>query len=254
MLGHEYKPNNENFDRGAITVVDSLDELPPNIIERIPDLEDAENGYVIKEYNRRWTTPSFTMRDHLLFKKESLFSKEDPLKIKKAATDPSLVQQSAILEKRESELRRYFDNFGLDGLVLKTHRFIARNEDGEFSLYEIQKRLPEGFLHLAAAAYKINLDDMTLENIRKLESNVGKLHRALSSLLDEKKDPTFKHFVPDLNSENIGITKDGDIFLYDTNAMKYRKADNDHFAGNVRNSIIELEALDATLKRHLSDL
>ena len=203
FLGEGFQPKHEEmFFEGSVTSVRDLPELPPNILEKIPQLEKSATGYVVKQYN----------------KADANFSKQDSVLVGSVDTK-SLVGQQLVLKARQAALSHYLGE-ELPDIIVPSEFFVARNDSDDFAVYEIQPRLPEyQTLDTIQAAFIKKLNPRQREKLiatgRILLSNLRKL-------LTEENDPVFKVFVPDLNSTNIAITNTGDIKIFDTNYFGFR--------------------------------
>lgn len=242
VLGEQYNPEEEqSFRQGMCTIVKSLEDLPPNIKERIPDLEESEYGYVIKKYNDiKDFDPNYSEQDSILFGEDDI-----PLSTKNPK-EYNLVDQAEILRRRQEELRRYFGD--LEDVITQSYFFVAKDEKNEFFVYELQKRLPdyETLKKFYVGLFEeppSDLDNFSSEQKVTLAVQVRKLIKILEKLLEEKEDFIFSKFIPDFHAGNIAIGDDGNMHLFDTNYWAFQDSGEGGTRGKVRGSIKALKKL-----------
>lgn len=241
FFGERFVPElDSSFVEGSITTVRSLKDLPPNVLEKIPDIEEVKSGYVVKQYNKDFD-PNFSKHDLVLFERTRLSSDN--------YAEFTLIDKATILKKRQDELCRYFEEKGAEHVIVNSHFFIARDEDSEFYLYEIQEKIPD-YVSLE------NHDSIDLETFdsatrQHFLSEVEKLEQILSALLSETNDPTFKTFVPDFHPQNIAITNEGEIRIFDTNYWGFQWSS--FVPAKVEKSVQILRKLKERLKQSLAE-
>jgi len=218
FLTNDFPVREGNFNEGHVTTVRTLADLPPWILERIPELvkdEDSKDEYVIKEYNKKstedgWVPGNFSVFDKFLFENDE----EKRVLSYNGNGKVTVVDKATVLSKRQDHLRRYFSDAGRK-FLLDSYFIPSANENDSVSLYEIQRRLP-GHIFLNELNNYNHLS-LSKEKKHKLVNNAIELKTILEKMWEEDSDKVFSFFLPDFHSNNIAITKDGNLVIFDIN-------------------------------------
>jgi len=150
FLTKDYPPREFDSTEGVVTTVRALSDLPPWVLERIPELKKNEGSeddeYVIKQYNKEgdpdfFTPGNFSVMDRMLFDPSNYPKSLNP----KEKGKVSVVDKANILKARQEHLRRYFGESGRK-FLLDSFFVPSANKDSNVSVYEIQKKLPSHIL------------------------------------------------------------------------------------------------------------
>ena len=248
------------FVPGKVTVVRSMDELPVNIADKIPELKENPDGYIVKQY---YQSPEEGSNEHSVNKIcsidleyfEQLASQtETPFPLSAHNWEElSLVDCSYILKNRQDQLKRYYDDV-LPDLIVDSEFFIAGKsagsgdkKDSSFYLYEIQDRL-KGFItfnHIEDELHG-NWKNKDQEVLKNLLSQLTAFYDVSKKMLSDLKDEYFKDYIPDFHFGNIVVMPNGDLKIFDTNIM-YSK----HHDQRLQQVLSECKILMAYLKNIL---
>jgi hypothetical protein len=234
---------------GAVTFVETFEDLPPNVAERIPELENSPNGFIIKEYKKN---------DRGIFNENDVDLFDDKTRnrlLDKGETNYSVVDKAMILQKRQDELTRYFSD-RMPYAVVKSYYFVARpsevllaldetSKKDTPSLYEVQPKVD--FKETLGELTESTLELLSEEQLEILSHSLDRLREILEDLLSEENDQTFTQYKPDLHAWNIAIDTSGEIKLFDTNLLR-PSSESDYGAIGKSGNTHEEEGLSKTIE------
>jgi hypothetical protein len=250
-----------NFYQGKMTVVRSMDELPINVKDKIPDFRDNPGGFVVKQYYERKEDGSNVntlsskcgIDDVELFEDLERENKE-PFPLSTHNPDNlSLSDYAYILKFRQDQLKRYFAD-KLPDLIVDSKFFIAANTNDDygyrrFYLYEIQKRLI-GFLNLKQLRVGLNTDwGGNREILENLIQQLTVFCELMNKMIGENDDQFFDERIPDFHLGNIAVMPDGNLRVFDTNVMYFKTYEK--AVVMIKGMLQELESLILLLKDFL---
>lgn len=201
--------------KGSCVTAISLDVLPEEILKKVSGIEKSETGYVLKKYNLGHV--NFCKQDILLFGGNKAALPSYPFD-EQYDGNFNVEDQKRILERRQEEVVRYFAE--LPELVIPSHFFIQDDENKPM-LFEVQKRLID---FVAIHDFKSDFLE-TPESKDQLLTESNTLSQLIIQVLNEgdnKTDPVFSEFIPDLNPTNIAVTQEGHLHVYDTNFFGFQ--------------------------------
>ncbi len=251
-----------DFDQGKMTVVRSVDELPINIKDKVPELRDNPDGFVVKQYYERKedgsninTLSSKCGVDDVLLSEDLAknHGEDYPLSTHNP-DDLSLSDYTYILQFRQDQLKRYFIET-LPDLIVDSKFFIAANTDKNsdskrFYLYEIQERL-SGFLNLKQLDDGLNTDwGKNREVLVNLLNQLTIFYDVMTKMVEENDDPFFDKRIPDFHLRNIAVMPDGNLRAFDTNVIYFKNYEK--AAAMIKGMLEKVESLISLLKDILS--
>ncbi len=231
VFGQAYK-SAEMAEKGTVVQIVSLDTVPQNFLERMPGLADKPEGYVLKRYRSRaeWQPGGEYFRaweeladeaDVAFFEQEASLGKVFPLSTHDWAA-LTQIDVITILKRRQAELMSYLEA-ALPGAVLKSEFFLAPDASGQFNIYELQEKIPS-HLDIAQLSQR-DLSSLSVEQRTRARVQLETFLPKLEALI-KKEDVSlfYQRFLPDLHYQNIAVTTQGDLKMYDTN-LCYRRED-----------------------------
>lgn len=231
VFGQAYKVT-EMAKKGAVVEIVSLDTIPPHFLERMPGLADKPEGYVLKRYRSRAErqrggetfTPWEELADEAdiaFFEQEASLDKAFPLSTHDAAA-LTQIDVVTILKRRQAELVGHLET-ALPDAVLKSEFFLAPDANGQFSIYELQEKIPS---HLDIATLnQQDLSSLSVEQRTRTRTQLEALLPRIEALINKDDvSPFYQRFLPDLSYGNVAVTSQGDLKMYDTNIC-YRRED-----------------------------
>jgi hypothetical protein len=126
----------------------------------------------------------------------------------------SPLDRLTILRRRQDELASYLKD-ALPDAVVKSEFFLAPDDQGRYSVYEIQERIVN-------AKEMRSFDQETADRIpitkkHELQAEFARLAEKIDYLKHDTAHPFYKRFYPDLSIRNILVTADGHLKIVDTN-------------------------------------
>lgn len=236
-------------DAGAFVVVKAISELPPSLLERMPELAENEEGFVIKKYdthNSEFFNRLFRPEDYRYFLGKNKASEP---KSEEDITPGILIEAAHILEKRQKLI---IDCAGDDKDLILTSEFLVDvDAEGKPALYEIQKRLPiyqttnyPQAMTLARAVkgtWKERFQrKKTWKGKEELRENLDHLISLIRKIRSGQIDhPYLKDHVPDCHPNNVAMFPDsGKVVIFDTNYFYDMKVPDD-----IINSALNIDKL-----------
>lgn len=220
---------------GKFTVVRAIKDLPPSILERIPELENSPDGFVIKKYKlegKEVFDSLFGQNDYSYF-----LGKAKPSHPEHKINPRRFIEAVRILESRQQML---VDYAGKDAdLILKSQFMVDVDENGEPAVYEIQRKLNNG-LTLGKASIDMYWGGKERrrkewKGYKKLVANMAHLKDLLLKVDKESTHPYLKFAVPDWHIDNIYLNpQTGEVCIFDNNFFYDRAEDSDSWGPSTK--------------------
>jgi hypothetical protein len=144
----------------------------------------------------------------------------------------SEVDKVVHLEERKFELEAYYADV-LPDLVLDTHYFIARGDDDEPHIYEVQRKLDayvnptnNSMFPSTPGGNKLAqyIETLSAEERTVLASEIHSFVTRTQELIKDTDHESYAEMMPDLHANNIALTKAGHVRLYDFNILRDKSA------------------------------
>ncbi|MFC1723018.1 hypothetical protein ACFL0V_02685 [Nanoarchaeota archaeon] len=230
--------HDSDIEQGNVTICRNLDEIPVNVLERVPELRESEHGYIVKKYRSGFSISYIDL--HGVFPK---------------AKSTDLTYYAKLLKERQTVHEDFFHK--IPDCIVKSHFFIAKDKDGRFTIFEIQKNLGphQSVATLVDKYFKMRtplrdmLKNVSIDTVKELFSQVVTLIDLLSKL---KTWDSIERFggLPDMHMNNIAITADAKIKIFDTNFVNIVSEEHD-VAGTVDARVTSLKTFYAQLGIYL---